>query len=167
MGASAPAGWGRASWQPVACLDASEAIDPAALAAVLAASDAPNKIVAASAGTVTSTDFDDLQAVADLCEKHGAWLHVDAAFGLFARTAPELQPLVAGLERAGSICADGHKWLNVPYESGLFFTRRIDLLEQVFGIGAAYLAVDDPAPMYLRRGLESSQRWRALPAWPS
>jgi len=158
-------GIGRNNWQGVSCLEGTEAIDPVALADALAASDAPNKIVAASAGTVTATDFDDLNAVADLCAKHGAWLHVDAAFGLFARTTPALSALVRGMERAGSICADGHKWLNVPYESGLFFTKRVDLLEQVFGVGAAYLTVDDPAPMYLRRGLESSQRWRALPAW--
>lgn len=158
-------GIGRNHCQRVGCLEGTEAIDPAALADALAESDAPNKIVAASAGTVTATDFDDLTAIADLCEQYGAWLHVDAAFGLFARTVPTLSALVRGLERAGSICADGHKWLNVPYDSGLFFTHRVDLLEQVFGIGAAYLAVDDPAPMYLRRGLESSQRWRALPAW--
>jgi len=158
-------GIGRANWHDVACLEGSEAIDPSALEEALSGSEIPNKIVAASAGTVTATDFDDLNAVADLCEKHGAWLHVDAAFGLFARVSPDLAHLVKGLERAGSICADGHKWLNVPYDSGLFFTQRVDLLEQVFGIGAAYLAVDDPAPVYLRRGLESSQRWRALPAW--
>lgn len=158
-------GIGRNRWREVPCLEGTEALDPLALDEALAASDAPNKIVAASAGTVTATDFDDLTAIADLCERHGAWLHVDAAFGLFARTAPSLSALVRGMERAGSICADGHKWLNVPYDSGLFFTQRVDLQEQVFGIGAAYLAVDDPAPVYLRRGLESSQRWRALPAW--
>ena len=70
-------GLGRKAWARVGCLEGREAIDPTALEKALAGSDAAHKIVAASAGTVTATDFDDLDAVADICNRHGAWLHVD------------------------------------------------------------------------------------------
>jgi hypothetical protein len=59
-----------------------------------------------------------LDEMADLAERHGAWLHVDGAFGLFAAVSPRTAGLVRGVERADSVAADGHKWLNVPYESG-------------------------------------------------
>ncbi|RED49801.1 pyridoxal phosphate-dependent decarboxylase family protein [Aestuariispira insulae] len=158
-------GIGRKAWVPVGRIGESEAMDPEALDAALAASDNPNKIVVASTGTVTANDFDDLEAIADICERNGAWLHVDAAFGIFARCLPEMAPLAKGLERADSITADGHKWLNVPYDCGIFFTRHIDLLERAHGVHAAYLKTEAEAPTYGHRGVENSQRLRALPAW--
>ena len=66
--------------------------------------------------------------MADLAERHGAWLHVDGAFGLFARLAPESRQLAAGVERANSVIADGHKWLNVPYDCGFAFVRGAERL---------------------------------------
>lgn len=90
------------------------AIDSEALAAELATIDGP-VIVVANAGEVNTGAFDDLDAVANQCERHpgGAWLHVDGAFGLFAALAPAHAHLVAGIDRADSVAADGHKWLNV------------------------------------------------------
>lgn len=73
-------------------------------------------IVIANAGEVNAGDFDPIADIADLCERHDAWLHVDGAFGLFARLAPSTRPLTAGVERADSVICDGHKWLNVPYD---------------------------------------------------
>ncbi|MHA1538746.1 MAG: pyridoxal-dependent decarboxylase [Alphaproteobacteria bacterium] len=73
--------------------------------------------------------------------------------------------LAAGLERADSIAGDCHKWLKVPYDSGFFFTRRGDLLERAQEVSAAYLAGGGAEPAMMSRTLESSQRFRALPAW--
>ena len=158
-------GFGRNALVPVARLPGSEAMDASALDAALGEQADGPKIVVASAGTVTMTDFDDLNAVADICARHDAWLHVDAAFGAFARCLPELAELAAGLERADSIAGDCHKWLNVPYDSGFFFTRRGDLLERAQGLSAAYLATGSAEPAMMSRTIESSQRFRALPAW--
>ena len=158
-------GIGRNAWVPVGNLGNSEAMDPDSLDQILAASDDPHKIVVASAATVTANDFDDLLRISEICRKHDAWLHVDAAFGIFARCLPEKQHLAAGLELADSITADGHKWLNVPYDSGIFFTRHVNLLESAHGVVAPYLKTQATAPTYMNRSVENSQRFRALPAW--
>ena len=76
-------------------------------------------IVCAQAGNVNSGAFDPLEPIADACERAGAWLHVDGAFGLWAAASPAREHLVAGVERADSWATDAHKWLNVPYDSGL------------------------------------------------
>ncbi len=160
-------GLGRKSWRPVACLADSEAMDVADLARQLEASDCPGKIVVASTGTVTGNDFDNLHAVADLCEQHQAWLHVDAAFGLFSRLLERMRHESDGLERADSITSDAHKWLNVPYDCGLFFTRHPDLLQQSCSADAAYLHTESELPSFMNLGIENSRRFRALPLWMS
>ena len=81
-------GIGRNAWVPVGNLGNSEAMDPDSLDQILAASDDPHKIVVASAATVTANDFDDLVRISEICRKYDAWLHVDAAFGIFARCLP-------------------------------------------------------------------------------
>lgn len=159
------AGLGRDNIVAVGRLPASEAMDPAALQTALAADDGTAAIVVASAGTVSGTDFDDLVAVSEIARRFGAWLHVDGAFGIYGRLLEDLAPLVRGLELADSITADGHKWLNVPYDCGFFFTRHMDVLERALAVPAAYLQTNDAAPRYIDRGLESSQRFRALPVW--
>jgi glutamate/tyrosine decarboxylase-like PLP-dependent enzyme len=104
--------------------------------------------------------------MADLVEEHGAWLHVDGAFGLFAAASPDSAHLVAGVDRAHSVTADGHKWLNVPYDNGFVFVRDQNLIAEVFSIKAAYLAPTDPSrPNVGFQGPESSQRARALTVW--
>ena len=80
-------------------------------------------IVCAQAGNVNTGAFDPLDEIADACERAGAWLHVDGAFGLWAAASPRFRHLVAGVERADSWATDAHKWLNVPYDSGLVFCR--------------------------------------------
>ena len=92
---------------------------------------------------------------------------MDGAFGLFAAVSPRTAHLVSGLDRADSIAADGHKWLNVPYESGFALIREPDRLGQAFGMpGAAYLpGPGDPAGGYALYGPESSRRARSLPVW--
>lgn len=163
--AMAIAGLGREQITRVECLPDSEAMDVDALAQLLAACASPGKIVVASAGTVTGTDFDDLVAIAKLCQQHNAWLHVDAAFGLFSRLLPEKLALTQGIELADSITADGHKWLNVPYDCGIFYTRHMAYLQQVCSVAAPYLDIGSNAPAFLDRGIENSRRFRALPVW--
>ena len=140
-------------------------MDPAALDRALGDSEAKAKVVIASLGIVTTGDSEDIAAIAAIARQHDAWLHVDGAFGLFARTTPRFQTLSEGVELADSITSDGHKWLNVPYDCGFYFTRRLDLLERTAIMTAPYLATDDPAPVFCNRTLESSQRFRALPVW--
>jgi glutamate/tyrosine decarboxylase-like PLP-dependent enzyme len=125
-------------------------------------------IVVATAGEVNAGDFDPIEAVADLAGRHGAWLHVDGAFGLFARVSPRAEALAAGVERADSVIADGHKWLNVPYDSGFAFVRDPMALPKAFTASADYLpSPEDPHPNFGYFGPEMSRRARALPAWAS
>jgi glutamate/tyrosine decarboxylase-like PLP-dependent enzyme len=138
-------------------------LDLAALESALG--DAP-AIVVANAGEVNAGDFDPIEAMADLAEAHGAWLHVDGAFGLFARATPEAAGLAAGVERADSVISDGHKWLNVPYDCGFAFVRDQSLLLRAFSLDAAYLPPPgDERPNYGFMGPESSRRARALATW--
>lgn len=123
-------------------------------------------ILIASAGEVNAGEFDPIDAMADLARRHGAWLHVDGAFGLFARLSERTRRLVAGVERADSVTVDGHKWLNVPYDCGYAFVRDPILMRKAFAYGAAYLpAADDPRPTLGAIGPESSRRARALATW--
>ncbi len=158
-------GLGRRSVRRVATLPGREAMDVDALRAALAAHGTP-AIVVASACTVNTADFDDVAAVAEIARAHNAWLHVDAAFGLFARVTPAKADLARGVELADSVAADGHKWLNVPYDCGFTFCRRLDVQERVFRVAAPYLSgLGGNAPDFLNRGPENSQRFRALPVW--
>src|SRR6478609_4125480 len=91
---------------------------PDALATTLAANNGPT-IVCAQAGNVATGAFDAFGPIADACAQHGAWLHVDGAFGLWAAAAPATAHLTVGVERADSWAVDAHKWLNVPYDGAM------------------------------------------------
>ena len=123
-------------------------------------------IVIGSAGEVNAGDFDPIAPMADLCERHGAWFHVDGAFGLFAALSPRSAHLVEGVERADSVIADGHKWLNVPYDCGFAFVKDAALQPQVFARTAAYLPeVDAERPNWGYLGPEMSRRARGIDVW--
>lgn len=96
-------------------------------------------IVCAQLGNVNTGAFDPLPTIADAAEAAGAWLHVDGAFGMWAAASPRFRQLVEGVERADSWATDAHKWLNVPYDSGLAFTRHPDAHRAALGVKAAYL----------------------------
>ena len=160
-------GIGRGSVQRLA-KDGVGRLDIEALETALRDLDGAPSIVLATAGEVNAGDFDPIEPMADLAERYGAWLHVDGAFGLFARVAPRVEALAAGVERADSVIADGHKWLNVPYDSGFAFVRDPMLLPKTFTAAADYLpSPDDPHPNFGYLGPEMSRRARGLTAWAS
>jgi glutamate/tyrosine decarboxylase-like PLP-dependent enzyme len=140
-------GFGRASIRRLAGDDVGR-LDLAALERELKRAAGP-AIVIANAGEVNAGGFDPIAKIADLCERHTAWLHVDGAFGLFARLAPSTRALTEGVERADSVICDGHKWLNVPYDCGFAFVREVERLPRALNVGAPYLpSRDDPHPNF-------------------
>src|SRR4029453_5296956 len=136
-----------------------------ALDAALGKSDAPT-IVCAQAGNVSTGAGDPPDAIATSAHASGAWVHVDGAFGLWAAAVPELRALVKGIETADSWATDAHKWLNVPYDSGL----------AIVADAAPHRAAMRMKASYLQRGAdeervggdwapESSRRARVLPLY--
>jgi len=118
--------------------DAQGRMDPVALRKMLAGLEGP-VIVSAQAGNVNTGALDPVQAIAEACEERGAWLHVDGAFGLWAAAVPALRPLLKGIERADSWATDAHKWLNVPYDSGLAIVKDPRAHRAAMTVNAAYL----------------------------
>jgi glutamate/tyrosine decarboxylase-like PLP-dependent enzyme len=96
-------------------------------------------IVCTQVGNINTGAFDPVGEICDLAHEAGAWIHVDGAFGLWAAAAPSRRSLTEGMERADSWATDAHKWLNVPYDSGLAFVRDPDALRAAMAITAEYL----------------------------
>ena len=121
-------------------------------------------IICAQVGNVNSGCCDPVDALCDAARHSGAWVHVDGAFGMWARTAPARRHLAAGLELADSWATDGHKWLNTPYDCGIAIVRHREALRDAMAISGAYLG--EPAgrdPM--RWCPDSSRRARAIELW--
>jgi glutamate/tyrosine decarboxylase-like PLP-dependent enzyme len=119
-------------------------------------------IVIANAGEVNAGHFDPIADMSRLARVHGAWLHVDGAFGLFARVSPRTAEFADGVEGADSVISDGHKWLNVPHDCGFAFVRDPTLLTAVFSAAASYLPDEE---VFAFRGPELSRRARSLAVW--
>ena len=103
--------------------------------------------------------------IAPPAEKSAAWLHVDGAFGLWAATVPSLRKLLAGCERADSWATDAHKWLNVPYDSGIAFVRDGDALRAAMAITSEYLPTDTINRNPSDYTPELSRRARGIEVW--
>lgn len=138
-------------------------IDPVALREALAAEPGP-AIVVLQAGNIHSGDFDPFTEAIPAAREHGAWVHVDGAFGLWALATPTLAPLVAGLAEADSWATDAHKTLNVPYDSGVAIVRDPNALVRAFGHRADYL-MDADIPDPHESVPEMSRRARGVPTW--
>ncbi|HTI75281.1 MAG TPA: pyridoxal-dependent decarboxylase [Mycobacterium sp.] len=144
--------------------DAQGRMEPAALAEALAANAGP-AIVCAQAGNVATGAFDAFEPIADACTEHGAWLHVDGAFGLWAAAAPATRHLTAGVERAASWAVDAHKWLNVPYDGAMAIVADPDAHLAAMRLAGPYLVADPGQRDSTNYVPESSRRARAVPIY--
>ena len=135
-----------------------------ALEVALAGGAAGPTIVCAQAGNVNTGAFDPLAEVAEIAHRHGAWLHVDGAFGMWAAASPRLAHLVAGIDLCDSWATDAHKYLNVPYDCGIVAVADPAPLETAMTWDAAYIPRDDAGDPYAHVP-EASRRARAFPVW--
>jgi aromatic-L-amino-acid/L-tryptophan decarboxylase len=123
--------------------------------------------VVATAGTTSTTAVDPVAAIADVCAEHGIWLHVDAAYGGAAAVLPEMRWVLDGCERADSIVINPHKWLFVPVDCSVLYTRRPDLLRGAFSLVPEYLTTTAPPDVrnLMDYGAALGRRFRALKLW--
>ena len=118
-------------------------------------------------GTTSSSSIDPVDAVADICEKHGIWLHVDAAYAGSAAIVPEMQRLFAGWERADSIVTNPHKWLFTPFDLSILYCRDLGELKKAFSLVPEYLKTSDESTVKngMDYGIQLGRRFRALKLW--
>ncbi len=148
------------------CRDDRGRLDPDGLRGALEMLDGAPALVVVNAGEVNAGEFDPVREMIDLARQHNTWVHVDGAFGLFAAVSPRTAHLVDGIDRADSATVDGHKWLNVPYDSGYAFVRDHGLMARAFRYSADYLPDENDArPTYGAIGPESSRRARSFAVW--
>jgi glutamate/tyrosine decarboxylase-like PLP-dependent enzyme len=159
-------GLGARALEPVAT-DPQGRIDVADLSRVLARAPVGPTIVCLQAGNVNSGAFDDFTSAIAAAHGHDAWVHIDGAFGLWAAANPSTRRLVAGAELADSWATDGHKWLNVPYDSGYAFCAHPDAHAAAMSYAAAYLTTQGGEGIRAPGDfvLESSRRARAFATW--
>jgi glutamate/tyrosine decarboxylase-like PLP-dependent enzyme len=158
-------GFGTGAIEPVAA-DRNGGIDTADLSRVLAAGPSGPMIVCLQAGNVNTGACDDFGAAVETARRHGAWIHVDGAFGLWAAANPATAALVRGVELADSWGCDAHKWLNVPYDAGLAICARPEVHAAALSYTAAYLVGSGTSNFGLGDLTpESSRRARGFTVW--
>lgn len=118
-------------------------------------------------GTTSSSSVDPVDAIADICEKHGIWLHVDTAYAGSAAIVPEMQHYFRGYERADSIVTNPHKWLFTPFDLSVLYCRDLGELKQAFSLVAEYLKTSDESTVKngMDYGIQLGRRFRALKLW--
>jgi glutamate/tyrosine decarboxylase-like PLP-dependent enzyme len=121
-------------------------------------------VICAQAGNVNTGAFDPAAEICARAREANAWVHVDGAFGLWAAVSPSFAPLLAGVSDADSWAIDCHKWLNVPYDSGLAVVRDPDSLRTAMSLSAAYLKPSDKREPW-HYAPESSRRARGVELW--
>ncbi len=148
--------------------DSTGSLDRQAMERALKDLEGSPSIIVATAGEPNAGAFDPIEELVKLAEQYNAWLHVDGAFGLFARLSSQSGNLTEGVDRAHSVTVDGHKWLNVPYDCGFAFVNNASLLVRVFTHSAEYLPdPTDLEPVMGALGPEMSRRARSLTVWAS
>jgi aromatic-L-amino-acid/L-tryptophan decarboxylase len=150
--------------------DSALRLDPAALRRALAADRAAGArplAVVATTGTTSTTAIDPVPEIAEICEGEGLWLHVDAAYGGSAAVVPELRGVLDGVERAHSVVVNPHKWMFVPIDCSVLFTRRDDLLARAFSLVPEYLTTSEAPEVrnLMDYGVSLGRRFRALKLW--
>jgi glutamate/tyrosine decarboxylase-like PLP-dependent enzyme len=145
-------------------VDAQSRLQLGALAEALAASDQPT-VVCLQAGDMNTGAFDPFAEACALARAHGAWVHVDGAFGLWAAASPRLRHLLAGAEGAQSWATDGHKWLNVPQDCGYVFIADRDAHRGAFAQTTSFAHAVEDTRRQLEWGPDWSRRTRALPSY--
>jgi aromatic-L-amino-acid decarboxylase len=157
-------GFGTDAIEPLE-VDANGSLQPAVLEAALAGRSDPT-IVVLQAGELNLAAFDPFDALATIAHAHGAWVHVDGAFGLWARVSPAHQHLVAGMELCDSWTTDGHKYLNTPYDSSFAFVRDAASHRAAMSLGGvSYLAPGGTARDQIDWNPEFSRRARGFAAY--
>ena len=123
-------------------------------------------ILALQAGNIHSGSFEYFREAIELAHEHGAWVHVDGAFGLWALASSKLRPLLDGVELADSWATDGHKTLNVPYDCGVSIVRNPTALRRAFGVEASYLPSEREEELWpSEKVAELSRRGRGVTVW--
>lgn len=144
-------------------------LDPAALEAAIRADREQGyrpMAVVATVGTTGVTAIDPVPAIADICEREDAWLHVDGAYGGSAAVVPELRYVLEGAERADSVVVNPHKWLFVPIDCSAAYTRHPGVLRQAFSLTPEYLKTGETGVTNLMDyGVSLGRRFRALKLW--
>ena len=128
--------------------------------------------VIGNAGTINTGAIDDLNALADLCQREEIWFHVDGAIGAVAILAENVKPQLAGIDRADSIALDLHKWMHVPFEAGCILVRHNEAHRRTFSLTPDYLAHESRGLAaghlwFSDYGLQLSRQFRALKVWMS
>lgn len=123
--------------------------------------------VVPTVGTTSTTSIDPVPAIADIAERFGLWMHVDAAYGGTAALAPELRHILDGADRADSLVVNPHKWMGVPVDLSVLYTRRPEILKRTFSLVPEFLrSADDPRAVNLMDyGVPLGHRFRALKLW--
>jgi len=123
--------------------------------------------VVGTAGTTNSGAVDDLNALADICQRYGLWFHVDGAYGAAAVFSDQHRHLVSGIERADSVTIDPHKWLAMPFAAGVVLTKRAAMLETTFGVSTPYMPKSTGATVIdnFKTSSQWSRRMNSLKLW--
>jgi aromatic-L-amino-acid/L-tryptophan decarboxylase len=123
--------------------------------------------IVASIGSTSTSAIDPVSEIADVAERYGVWLHVDAAYGGSAAVLPEMRPILNGSERAHSFILNPHKWLYVSIDCSVLYTRFPEILRRASTLSAEYLRTpeDDRVVNYMDYGVQLGRRFRALKLW--
>lgn len=123
--------------------------------------------VVATVGTTSTSSIDPVPAIADICEEHKIWLHVDAAYAGSAAILPEMRHILDGSERADSLVTNPHKWLFTPFDLSVLYSRRMDVLRHAFSLVPEYLKTSEAETVRngMDYGIQLGRRFRALKLW--